>query len=81
MTTSEGTSGRVRRAQLPHKLQPPLKLEVTFCVRGAISPLLANTGDQLHGMGFHRLMGTVKYLAQATPSESFAGCSVLALWN
>jgi RNA-directed DNA polymerase len=25
------------------------------------------TGDQLHGMGLHRLMGTVKYPAQATP--------------
>jgi RNA-directed DNA polymerase len=25
------------------------------------------TGDQLHGMGLHKLMGTVKYPAQATP--------------
>ena len=25
------------------------------------------TGDQLHGMGLHQLMGTVKYPAQATP--------------
>jgi RNA-directed DNA polymerase len=28
------------------------------------------TGDQLHGMGLHRLMGTVKYPAQATPRRS-----------
>jgi len=28
------------------------------------------TGDQLHGMGLHQLMGTVKYLAQATPRRS-----------
>ena len=28
------------------------------------------TGDQLHGMGLHKLMGTVKYLAQATPRRS-----------
>ena len=28
------------------------------------------TGDQLHGMGLHRLMGTVKYPAQATPVRS-----------
>jgi RNA-directed DNA polymerase len=28
------------------------------------------TGDQLHGMGLHRLMGTVQYPAQATPRRS-----------
>jgi RNA-directed DNA polymerase len=28
------------------------------------------SGDQLHGMGLYRLMGTVKYLAQATPVRS-----------
>ena len=28
------------------------------------------TGDQLHGMGLPRLMGTVKYPAQATPRRS-----------
>ena len=28
------------------------------------------TGDQLHGMGLHQLMGTVKYPAQATPRRS-----------
>lgn len=28
------------------------------------------TGDQLHAMGLHRLMGTVKYPAQATPRRS-----------
>src|SRR5712691_9910448 len=28
--------------RFPQKPQPPLKLEVTFCVRGIISPLLAN---------------------------------------
>jgi group II intron reverse transcriptase/maturase len=28
------------------------------------------TGDQLHGMGLHRLMGTVRYPAQATPRRS-----------
>ena len=28
------------------------------------------TGDQLHGMGLHKLMGTVKYPAQATPIRS-----------
>jgi hypothetical protein len=28
------------------------------------------TGDQLHGMGLHKLMGTVKYPAQATPRRS-----------
>jgi RNA-directed DNA polymerase len=28
------------------------------------------SGDQLHGMGLYRLMGTVKYLAQATPRRS-----------
>jgi RNA-directed DNA polymerase len=30
------------RTRFPPKPQPPLKLEVTFCVRGVISPLLAN---------------------------------------
>jgi RNA-directed DNA polymerase len=28
------------------------------------------TGDQLHGMGLHKLMGTVKYPAHATPRRS-----------
>jgi hypothetical protein len=28
------------------------------------------TGDQLHGMGLHKLMGTVKYPTQATPRRS-----------
>lgn len=28
------------------------------------------SGDQLHGMGLHRLMGTVKYPSQATPRRS-----------
>jgi group II intron reverse transcriptase/maturase len=28
------------------------------------------TGDQLYGMGLHKLMGTVKYPAQATPPRS-----------
>jgi RNA-directed DNA polymerase len=28
------------------------------------------SGDQLYGMGLHQLMGTVKYLAQATPRRS-----------
>jgi RNA-directed DNA polymerase len=28
------------------------------------------TGDQLYGMGLHRLLGTVKYPAQATPRRS-----------
>jgi RNA-directed DNA polymerase len=28
------------------------------------------TGDQLYGMGLHKLMGTVKYPAQATPRRS-----------
>jgi hypothetical protein len=28
------------------------------------------TGDQLYGMGLHRLMGTAKYPAQATPRRS-----------
>jgi len=28
------------------------------------------TGEQLHGMGLHKLMGTVKYPAQATPVRS-----------
>ncbi len=28
------------------------------------------TGDQLHGMGLHKLMGTVHYPAQATPRRS-----------
>jgi RNA-directed DNA polymerase len=28
------------------------------------------TGDQLYGMGLHKLMGTVKYPAQATPARS-----------
>ena len=28
------------------------------------------TGDQLHGMGLHQLMGTVKYPAQATARKS-----------
>jgi group II intron reverse transcriptase/maturase len=28
------------------------------------------TGDQLHGMGLHRLMGTVKYPSQAAPRRS-----------
>ena len=28
------------------------------------------TGDQLHGMGLHKWMGTVKYPAQATPRRS-----------
>jgi group II intron reverse transcriptase/maturase len=28
------------------------------------------TGDQLYGMGLHRLMGTVRYPAQATPRRS-----------
>jgi hypothetical protein len=30
------------RTRLPQKSQPPLKFEVAFCVRGVISPLLAN---------------------------------------
>src|SRR5436309_10846936 len=30
------------RTRFPQKPQPPLKLEVIFCVRGVISPLLAN---------------------------------------
>src|SRR5437870_2628036 len=30
------------RTRLPQELQPPLKFEVTFCVRGVISPILAN---------------------------------------
>ena len=30
------------RTRFPPKLQPPLKLEVIFCVRGVISPLLSN---------------------------------------
>jgi hypothetical protein len=28
------------------------------------------TGDQLYGMGLHKLMGTVKYPAQAAPRRS-----------
>jgi hypothetical protein len=28
------------------------------------------TGQQLHGMGLHKLMGTVKYPSQATPRRS-----------
>jgi RNA-directed DNA polymerase len=28
------------------------------------------TGDQLYGMGLHKLMGTVKYPAQATPGRA-----------
>jgi len=28
------------------------------------------TGDQLHGMGLHKLMGTVRYPSQATPRRS-----------
>ena len=28
------------------------------------------TGDQLYGMGLHKLMGTVQYPAQATPRRS-----------
>lgn len=28
------------------------------------------TGDQIYGMGLHKLMGTVKYSAQATPRRS-----------
>lgn len=28
------------------------------------------TGDQLHEMGLHKLMGTVKYTAQAAPIRS-----------
>jgi hypothetical protein len=28
------------------------------------------TGDQLYGMGLHKLMGTVKYPTQATPRRS-----------
>jgi hypothetical protein len=28
------------------------------------------TGHQLYGMGLHKLMGTVRYLAQATPRRS-----------
>ena len=28
------------------------------------------TGDQLYGMGLHKMMGTVKYPAQATPRRS-----------
>src|ERR1700719_3727327 len=30
------------RTRFPSKLQPPLKFEVIFCVRGVISPLLSN---------------------------------------
>src|ERR1700675_1744516 len=30
------------RTRFPPKPQPPLKLEVIFCVRGVLSPLLAN---------------------------------------
>ena len=30
------------RTRLPQELQPPLKFEVTFCVRGVLSPLPAN---------------------------------------
>jgi hypothetical protein len=30
------------RTRFPPELQPPVKLEVIFCVRGVISPLLAN---------------------------------------
>src|SRR3984885_4820394 len=30
------------RTRFPSKLQPPLKFEVIFCVRGVVSPLLAN---------------------------------------
>src|SRR5271169_3555403 len=30
------------RTRFPQKLQPPLKLEVIFCVRGVLSPLLSN---------------------------------------
>ena len=30
------------RTRFPPKWQPPLKLEVIFCVRGVISPLLSN---------------------------------------
>src|SRR6202035_4079996 len=30
------------RTRFPPKFQPPFKLEVIFCVRGVISPLLSN---------------------------------------
>ncbi|HEY6370304.1 MAG TPA: reverse transcriptase domain-containing protein [Candidatus Sulfotelmatobacter sp.] len=30
------------RTRFPPELQPPVKLEVIFCVRGVISPLLSN---------------------------------------
>src|SRR5260370_18496761 len=30
------------RTRFPPKPQPPVKLEVTFCVRGVLSPLLSN---------------------------------------
>ena len=33
---------RQSRTRFPQKPQPPLKFEVIFCVRGVISPLLAN---------------------------------------
>jgi hypothetical protein len=32
------------------------------------------TGDRLYGMGLHRLMGTVKYPAQAAPRRSSVSC-------
>ncbi len=40
--------------------------------RGGQRPIkrAAFTGNQLYGMGLHRLMGTVQYPAQATPRRS-----------
>ena len=42
------------------------------CRRGGQRPTKRApfTGDQLYGMGLHKLMGTVKYPAQATPRRS-----------
>jgi hypothetical protein len=45
------------RTRLTPKPQPPLKLEITFCVRGVISPLLANLYLHWFDVVFHRSSG------------------------
>ena len=48
-------------ARFPSKLQPTLKFEVIFCVRGVISPLLANVYLHWFDKVFHRSDGPAQW--------------------
>jgi RNA-directed DNA polymerase len=45
------------RTRFPQKIQPPVKLEVVFCVRRVISPLLGNLYPHWFDKQFHRADG------------------------